>query len=234
MNLLEEYFLSPAHFIQTDQANRFDFTAAALLQARHFSRLNVLIGFLCSATCSVQDDGDTRRIRTLFIFARTDQNCIIGNSPELKVIVGDTSTDEVDRQEGRRERGNCLLGCKEIAFPALLDSRRQLKVLQRKKTFREILKAKDPMEPATAKDATEILMSTEAVVGKWESNMDETLHHAKQPAALCEVCQKEASKYKCPRCMKRTCSLMCSKEHKQQDTCRCGFFASAFNVFPKD
>mgnify|MGYP003365290258 CR=1 FL=1 len=36
---------------------------------------------------------------------------------------------------------------------------------------------------------------------------------------MCEVCHEQPFKYKCPGCLKRTCSLECSKKHKQQDSC---------------
>ena len=36
---------------------------------------------------------------------------------------------------------------------------------------------------------------------------------------LCEVCQQNEWKYKCPRCLKRTCSVVCSKKHKEADSC---------------
>ncbi|SMN20833.1 similar to Saccharomyces cerevisiae YHR040W BCD1 Essential protein required for the accumulation of box C/D snoRNA [Maudiozyma saulgeensis] len=36
---------------------------------------------------------------------------------------------------------------------------------------------------------------------------------------LCEVCHENPFKYKCPGCLKRTCSLACSKRHKLQDSC---------------
>ncbi|KAJ1865323.1 Box C/D snoRNA accumulation [Coemansia sp. RSA 1722] len=35
----------------------------------------------------------------------------------------------------------------------------------------------------------------------------------------CQVCGLHASKYKCPGCMTRTCSLGCSKKHKAQTKC---------------
>ncbi|AMD19202.1 HBR301Cp [Eremothecium sinecaudum] len=35
----------------------------------------------------------------------------------------------------------------------------------------------------------------------------------------CEVCNCDSFKYKCPKCLKRTCSLKCSKEHKNIDQC---------------
>ena len=38
-------------------------------------------------------------------------------------------------------------------------------------------------------------------------------------AAMCEICQLFASKYKCPRCMTRTCSAACSKVHKEAQAC---------------
>ncbi|KAJ1648293.1 Box C/D snoRNA accumulation [Coemansia asiatica] len=38
-------------------------------------------------------------------------------------------------------------------------------------------------------------------------------------AAKCEICSLQASKYKCPGCMTRTCSLDCSKTHKAETKC---------------
>lgn len=35
-----------------------------------------------------------------------------------------------------------------------------------------------------------------------------------QPIRLCDFCRKDSWKYRCPRCSFRTCSLLCSKEHK--------------------
>ncbi|KAL3231080.1 Box C/D snoRNA protein 1 [Nakaseomyces bracarensis] len=36
---------------------------------------------------------------------------------------------------------------------------------------------------------------------------------------VCEVCQQVESRYKCPRCGKRSCSLDCSKRHKVESGC---------------
>lgn len=35
----------------------------------------------------------------------------------------------------------------------------------------------------------------------------------------CEVCGTAASKYCCPRCSRRTCSMACSNQHKSVDAC---------------
>lgn len=35
----------------------------------------------------------------------------------------------------------------------------------------------------------------------------------------CMVCLNETWKYKCPRCLKKSCSLACSKKHKETDNC---------------
>merc|ERR1711881_684519 len=35
----------------------------------------------------------------------------------------------------------------------------------------------------------------------------------------CEMCCKEAAKYTCPACRKRTCSLACVNDHKQKFAC---------------
>ncbi|CAO3630937.1 unnamed protein product [Cunninghamella blakesleeana] len=36
---------------------------------------------------------------------------------------------------------------------------------------------------------------------------------------ICQVCQSQASKYKCPRCQLRTCSVNCVKQHKLDQSC---------------
>lgn len=36
---------------------------------------------------------------------------------------------------------------------------------------------------------------------------------------LCSVCHVEPPKYKCPACLTRTCSAVCSKRHKEQSSC---------------
>lgn len=36
---------------------------------------------------------------------------------------------------------------------------------------------------------------------------------------LCEVCQEVEFRYTCPRCLKKTCSLQCSKDHKAKEGC---------------
>ncbi|ETE61388.1 Box C/D snoRNA protein 1, partial [Ophiophagus hannah] len=35
----------------------------------------------------------------------------------------------------------------------------------------------------------------------------------------CELCNTEAAKYRCPRCMKYSCSLACVKKHKALYSC---------------
>ncbi|QLQ80982.1 hypothetical protein HG537_0E03370 [Torulaspora globosa] len=37
--------------------------------------------------------------------------------------------------------------------------------------------------------------------------------------SICEVCGDSEFKYKCPRCLKKSCSLACSKKHKVNDDC---------------
>ena len=36
---------------------------------------------------------------------------------------------------------------------------------------------------------------------------------------LCQICRQNPSKYKCPKCSFRTCSLYCSKAHKKNSNC---------------
>ena len=38
-------------------------------------------------------------------------------------------------------------------------------------------------------------------------------------SALCEICKEVAFRYKCPRCLKKTCCLACVKLHKTRDDC---------------
>ncbi|KDO46088.1 hypothetical protein CISIN_1g047076mg [Citrus sinensis] len=38
-------------------------------------------------------------------------------------------------------------------------------------------------------------------------------------AAICQECKYKVSKYKCPGCSIRTCSLACVKAHKQRTGC---------------
>ena len=36
---------------------------------------------------------------------------------------------------------------------------------------------------------------------------------------MCDVCKEVAVRYKCPRCLKKTCCLACVKQHKTADGC---------------
>ncbi|XP_062462498.1 box C/D snoRNA protein 1 [Pezoporus occidentalis] len=54
----------------------------------------------------------------------------------------------------------------------------------------------------------------------------EGLHSARLPAGgrkislqRCETCSQEEAKYRCPRCMKYSCSLLCVKKHKLALSC---------------
>ena len=42
---------------------------------------------------------------------------------------------------------------------------------------------------------------------------------ARTERARCEVCRKKEHKYRCPGCSKLTCSLECSKMHKEKSGC---------------
>ncbi|VDK27882.1 unnamed protein product, partial [Anisakis simplex] len=54
-------------------------------------------------------------------------------------------------------------------------------------------------------------MVDESAVGENESEAS-----PKSVVRLCDQCRKEPFKYKCPRCLFRSCSLQCSKHHKEQ------------------
>ena len=36
---------------------------------------------------------------------------------------------------------------------------------------------------------------------------------------LCKICNEKETKYKCPRCNTKTCSLKCVQEHKLKQNC---------------
>lgn len=42
---------------------------------------------------------------------------------------------------------------------------------------------------------------------------------AEKKANMCEICLKNESKYKCPRCLMKTCSLNCCRQHKVNTGC---------------
>ncbi|XP_026556049.1 box C/D snoRNA protein 1 [Pseudonaja textilis] len=50
------------------------------------------------------------------------------------------------------------------------------------------------------------------------SGADENLQR-KMSLQRCELCNTEAAKYRCPRCMKYSCSLACVKKHKALFSC---------------
>lgn len=59
----------------------------------------------------------------------------------------------------------------------------------------------------------------EAPVGKSGGDMEESSEQeSKKPRLdepMCQECDKSVSKYSCPKCGIRTCSLVCSKGHKE-------------------
>ncbi|KAI1720826.1 HIT zinc finger domain-containing protein [Ditylenchus destructor] len=63
----------------------------------------------------------------------------------------------------------------------------------------------------------------EAPVGKSGGDMEESSEQeSKKPRLdepMCQECDKSVSKYSCPKCGIRTCSLVCSKGHKETKKC---------------
>ncbi|EJD74354.1 hypothetical protein LOAG_18318 [Loa loa] len=62
------------------------------------------------------------------------------------------------------------------------------------------------------------------IAEKYPSSIDEayienTTTPIPQPIRLCDMCHNDSWKYRCPRCSFRTCSLLCSKEHKVKYDC---------------
>jgi hypothetical protein len=51
------------------------------------------------------------------------------------------------------------------------------------------------------------------------SDNDHEEHPTRALKSPCNICMKDEHKYKCPRCDLLTCSLVCSKEHKQKFNC---------------
>ncbi|KAM5148935.1 box C/D snoRNA protein 1 [Mantella aurantiaca] len=66
----------------------------------------------------------------------------------------------------------------------------------------------------------ESLLLPEAVglVGKTEVSVT-VQPKRKMSLCSCETCGSEEAKYKCPRCMKYSCSLPCVKKHKVESSC---------------
>ncbi|XP_032074375.1 box C/D snoRNA protein 1 isoform X1 [Thamnophis elegans] len=56
------------------------------------------------------------------------------------------------------------------------------------------------------------------VIGAVPSGPDESLQR-KMSLRRCELCNTEIAKYRCPRCMKYSCSLACVKKHKALYSC---------------
>ncbi|XP_048353350.1 box C/D snoRNA protein 1 isoform X2 [Sphaerodactylus townsendi] len=54
-----------------------------------------------------------------------------------------------------------------------------------------------------------------------EKSVEEVLEAVRRKMSLnrCEICNMEEAKYRCPRCMKYSCSLVCVKQHKTTDNC---------------
>ncbi|KAL3815040.1 hypothetical protein ACJIZ3_016308 [Penstemon smallii] len=52
-----------------------------------------------------------------------------------------------------------------------------------------------------------------------EKPEEPSMSNTKQEPILCEECKKKPSKYKCPGCSLRTCSLPCVNAHKQRTAC---------------
>jgi hypothetical protein len=46
-----------------------------------------------------------------------------------------------------------------------------------------------------------------------------TIEEGSENTSLCDVCKEKPSKYCCPRCDKKTCSLECVKQHKEATGC---------------
>lgn len=44
-------------------------------------------------------------------------------------------------------------------------------------------------------------------------------HIAPETTPLCQICNTHESKYKCPKCGMKTCSLACCKQHKADNCC---------------
>ena len=61
----------------------------------------------------------------------------------------------------------------------------------------------------------------EPIIGGGEDLADdqEAQEESRPKRTLCEVCAENPYKYTCPGCEKMTCSLPCSKKHKQDTGC---------------
>jgi len=55
--------------------------------------------------------------------------------------------------------------------------------------------------------------------GEIPENDSSEVVNAKERVFYCSTCKVELSKYKCPGCSARSCSITCVKEHKVQTGC---------------
>lgn len=62
-------------------------------------------------------------------------------------------------------------------------------------------------------------MSTDAAVAAEASTSTASTSEIKPGPPQCEVCGLQVSKYACPRCETRTCSLACTRQHKRDAEC---------------
>jgi hypothetical protein len=49
--------------------------------------------------------------------------------------------------------------------------------------------------------------------------MDLLFEAYENTSTICEICETNTSKYKCPSCSKKTCGLGCIETHKKQTNC---------------
>jgi hypothetical protein len=64
-----------------------------------------------------------------------------------------------------------------------------------------------------------ILTALVLMTGNESETDDEKTKAAQRSCRNCEICSEQPAKYRCPGCEIRSCSLDCSKKHKEESGC---------------
>lgn len=127
--------------------------------------------------------------------------------------------EKVDEPEVKEEK----VKVKEevMDWPEVKEEKDNLEIKQ--ETFGdETIKREEMVDGVRVKEEEHFLKKevTEDIKVKEEFHIHSTVGRKRKLAmSRCETCGTEEAKYKCPRCMRYSCSLPCVKKHKAELTC---------------
>ncbi|XP_008582516.1 PREDICTED: box C/D snoRNA protein 1 [Galeopterus variegatus] len=106
-------------------------------------------------------------------------------------------------------------------WPEVKEEENNLEVKQEEMFVAQKIKEEDIMEGVHVKE--EIFLKKE-VMDDTKVKEEPQINHSvgckrKLAMSRCETCGTEEAKYRCPRCMRYSCSLPCVKKHKAELTC---------------